>query len=150
MTQRIWTISTELSGTPRKIDVHLYDDLGSMRRAAMSFGKRIGEKIERGHFNGALAVTHGFRRYHVDADQGREVEMPDAAVLRLVRGHLTPEIVAHEVAHLAQWLYRIDTLETWGDDDDKALDHFSSDNEPFCYMLGGLFATVWDMLKEER
>ncbi len=150
MTTRIWTITTELSGRSREVEVHLYDSLGEMRRAATKFGKRIGEEIENGHFNGALAVTHGFRRYSIDADAGREVEQPAAAILRLVRGHLWPEVISHEVAHLAQWLYRIDTLETCGDDDDKALDHFNSDNEPFAYMLGGLFATIWDMLEGER
>lgn len=147
MTTRHWTISTELSGVPRQIDVYLYDDLGTMRRAAMSFGKKIGEEIERGHFDSALAVTHGFRRYHIDAD-GTETELPDVSVLRLTRGYTSPEVVSHEVGHLAQWLYRLDVLNE--DPLPLAIEHYGADNELFCYMLGGLFATVWEMLAEER
>lgn len=142
MTRRFWTVTIEID-EPREVNVYLYDTVEEMRAAAMEFATEVGEKVEEGHYDYALGVTHGYWRYR-DEDL-----LPEVVTMRLVRGHLLPEIISHEVAHAAQHLYLVDHLDG-GDSEDLAVDHFASDNETFAYIFGALFGAIWTMLEEER
>lgn len=143
--KRQWTITTEISGKERHIELVLHDDVKQMRAAARRFSKKLDEETERGFFGKTLAVAHAYRTY--DADIGIEADMPEVATIRFVRGHLLPEVTSHEVLHIAQWLYLADVL---GEDStDLAVNHFHAANERFAHMFGGLYAVIMEILKDE-
>jgi len=150
MTRRHWTISTELSGKTREIEVYLYDKVSHMRAAATRWDRsestayRIDFQPDK--YDRALAVTHSFSRVAIAPD-GAETPHPRVVILRLVRGFLTPEIVSHEVVHIAQHLYGLDMYERQGGAEH---DHWNASNEPFAYLYGGLFAVVAEMLDGEE
>lgn len=145
MTARAFTIKTELTGVDREIEVIVYDKVEHMRRSSRAHDKRwSGGRMPEGGYESALAVTHGYTRVHV-ADDGTETPHALAATLRLVRGHLSPEIVSHEVAHLAQHLYGLDLYESQGL---EGRDHWDAGNEVFAYLYGGLYATVMDIVSK--
>lgn len=139
--RRRWTITTHATGRPRDVDVILYDKLGHMRAAA-SRHSNTWEPDNIG-FDNAEGVCHGFQLFEIH-DDGTEEEQQRTAILRFTRGHVSPEIVSHEVAHAAQHLYGLDCIETG-----TAKDHFDSGNETFAHLLGDLFATVWTLTQEE-
>lgn len=145
MTRRKWTITTELTGRVRKIDVMLYDTLGQMRAATHRWNKVTGED---GRMDHSLAVCQSFSRIRVYKN-GSEKELPNVLIVRFVRGHLSPEIVAHEVTHAASHLYGIDYLPMLGVSE-VAKDHFQADNEDFAYIVGNLFSAFWKLLENER
>ena len=151
MTTRIWTITTELTGVDREVNVLLFDSTKNMRQAASRWlkaeGVLYGMEWKPGTYNHALAAMQGMNIVHV-SDGGVETPEPLAGRLLLVRGYLTPEIISHEVVHLAMHLYGLDFLAGMGGVKDIH-DYFNGGNEDFAYLYGGLFATVWDMLKEE-
>ena len=142
---RRWTITTELSGTDRSIELVLHDNVTQMRSAATRFSRKIGEAVPNGSFSGALAVTHSYRTH--DSDIGIEAGLPEVATLRLVRGHLGPEITSHEVLHVAQWLYSVDVLGEGSEE--LAVNHFHAANEVFAHMFGALYAVVLEILGDE-
>lgn len=144
MTRRHWTINTHLSGVEREIEVYLYDDKFKLRRAAREHNRRWSPSPD--GFRHAVGVTHGYTRIQIGAD-GTETPHPQAVTLRLARGFLTPEIVAHEVAHAAQHLYGLDLYESEGA---ELTDHWNAGNEKFAHLLGGLFTAVWGLLADER
>lgn len=139
MTRRRWTITTHATGRPRDIDVYLYDRPAHMRAAATRHSKAWETDFE--PFSNAAAVTHGFQHIRIH-DDGTEEEQQLAAIIRFSRENLTPEIIAHEVAHAAQHLYRLDCF----NEGDPAEDHFGSANETFAYLLGDLFEIIWTIL----
>ena len=140
MTRSHWTITTDLTGRRRDVDVFLYDKLSHLRAAATRHSKAWEPDFEPLVY--ATAVCHGFRGFRINPD-GSEEERTDAAILRFARGHVTPVIVAHEVVHAAQHLYGLDCLTT-----DSAKDHFTVDNERFAYLVGDLFNTVFNLFHE--
>jgi hypothetical protein len=144
MTRRHWTINTYLSGVEREIEVYLYDDKLKLRRAARDHGKRW--EMDGSGFANAVGVTHGYTRIGIGSD-GTETPHPQAATLRFARGFLTPEIVAHEVAHVAQHLYRLDIYDSVEQD---GKEHWNAANEEFAHLLGALFTTIWTLLEDER
>lgn len=143
-----WVIGTEISGRHREIEILLHGDLRGMRTAATYHDREIGKGKVNGAYKNALGLTSGWW-----SDEG-----PSAGHIRFTRGHTTPEIVAHEVAHMAMWLYRLDCLEgsytgdfsvAWPIDSKEVEDHFQPDNERFAYIMGALFATVWELVGSE-
>lgn len=131
---RHWTITTRVTGRKREVELHVYEGIGDLRRAASRFSRVVGE--EPGSFNDALGVCHGFHRLYVHANGG-ETESPLVAKIRLWQGNLTPLVVAHEIAHAAQHIYGIDY-----NDDQPIAEHMHSGNEDFAHLYGELFAAV--------
>lgn len=135
---RRWTITTHVTGKPRRVDVVLYNRVGDLRRAASRFARVIGEKP--GRFNDALGVCHGFNRFTINAD-GTESEDDLVGIIRLTATDLTPLIISHEIAHAAQHIYGLDYS-----DDRPVIDHMHSGNEDFAHLYGELFAAAWGVL----
>lgn len=147
-----YRINSEVSGRPRAIELIIYDDLRTFRAAAARHSGTPGE------FKDALGSTTGILSVHVNPDGSVDKDSTEGhfvAIVRLVRGYLTPEIVAHEVAHLCQWLYYCDGLEPIENDlavgpyidaptDPSA--HFTNHNERFAYMTGALFGVIWEIV----
>lgn len=132
MIRNNWVVATELSGKPREFEVILYSTLKEMRVAATEF-QDSGE----GHFREAGAVAQYRRK-----TKNGEPEI----VVRFVVGHLQPELVSHEIAHVAQLLYGLDMVKRR----DRAYAHFEIDNEGFAYLLGTLFGKIWNTLEMYR
>lgn len=137
---RHWTITIHATGKPRDVDVFLYDKIGHLRSAATKFANAW--SADGTNFSDTEAICHGVQKIHVAKD-GTETEEPLAVILRFARGRNDPVIVAHEVAHAAQHLYRLDCL-----DDRPAEEHFYADNETFAYLLSELFETVSALVAE--
>lgn len=137
-----WTIPTQRTGHPRDVEVVLYDNLSRMRGAATRHGNLWDG--DHASLSNALAVTHGFRVINIKPG-GTEEEQPLSAIIRFARSHITPEIVAHEVAHVAQHLYGLDCLTP----DSVTKDHFNTSNETFAYLLGDLFGAVWSLVSAD-
>jgi hypothetical protein len=146
MTARTFTITTELSGPERQIEVTVYDKVAHMRAAATRFDRAESTHyaIEPTSYEHALAITQTFSRT-VDAPDGTETPHPLSGVIRLARGNLGPEIVAHEVIHMAQHLYGLDLYAGQGGVEH---DHWDATNEVFAYLYGGLYATVLDVIRK--
>ena len=141
MTVRHWTVTTHHTGKPREVDFHLYDKTSQLRAAASRHSNAI-EPNPTDHTHTA-AVCHTFARIHIAAD-GTETDDPKAAIIRFSREKLNAEVISHEVAHAASWLYGLDLIGPG----DLAADHFTGNNEPFAYLAGDLFAAIWPMLYE--
>lgn len=139
---RSWTVSTHASGRPRDVELHLYSSARSMRAAANRWAVEVGTGET---FHNADGVCHGFDRIRVDED-GYEHEDELVCIIRLHEKRLRPDVVAHEVAHAAQHIYRLDLI----DEDGAVSDHMHAGNEPFAWLMGELFGAVWGAVTSER
>ena len=105
--------------------VHVYDTLAGMRAAADAFNGTDNE--------GALGVTQAW----TDED-----ERAVFVLVRLVEGHLTPEVVAHEMHHAATALYGAHV----GDRISRRA-HLTHGNEPFAHLFSDLYAHLVERLR---
>lgn len=113
-----------------------------MRAAANRWAEEVGNGET---FHTAEGVCHGFDRVWVDED-GTEHEDELVCIIRLNEKRLRPDIVAHECAHAAQHLYRLDLM----DGTEPVGDHMHAANEPFAWMLGEVFGAVWGAVTSRR
>lgn len=107
-------------GEREEVHVHIYDTLDDMVAAAHAFNG--------GDDSGALAVTQ------VYVDENRRTSF---VVVRLVQGHLTPEIVAHEMHHAATALYGAHV----GDRISRRA-HLHHANEPMAHLFSDLYGRL--------
>lgn len=142
MTRRRFTITTDITTKPREFDLFIYDTLGTMQGAAKKWAKVA--QPDDSDFSDTAAVVHGFQRFKY-GPAGEEIESPTVAIVRLVKDRLTPHIVSHEVAHLAQHIYGLDY-----DDGLPVEEHMHSGNENFAFLYSELFATVWSITERVR
>lgn len=117
--------STTASGRRRTVQVHVYDDVERMRRAASQWRAKPDS-----HYDRAEGVTHCVERRRYEPD-GTVVIHPSAGIIRLWTGRLTTEVVAHEAAHMACGIYRMDHN---GNDPNEDME----DEEVLCYLVGEL------------
>lgn len=119
-----FTVSSRATGRRRTAVVFIYDTAEQMRTAATAFNGNPHSDSE--------AVTQAW-----DARPGHGDSLPAAMTLiRLHRGRINTEIVAHEVTHAAMAMYRVDQVLPFS----RARVHFHNANEPFAYLLGELLA----------
>lgn len=130
---RRWLITTHTTGRPRQVEVRLYTDLNHLRGAATRYTADVASPID---FSNAAGTCHGFVRER-EGKNGEWIQHPLCAIIRLAADHLTPLIVAHEVAHAAQHIYGLDY-----DDGEPIAEHMHSGNEDFAYLYGELFNAV--------
>lgn len=133
MSTRRWVVTTHVTGKPRAVEVRLYTDLNHLRGAATRYAAWSGESVS---FSEAAATCHGFTREKFVRGEWRE--HPTVAIIRFAETHLSPLIIAHEVAHAAQHIYGLDF-----DDEKPIAEHMHSGNEDFAFLTGELFAAVW-------
>lgn len=105
---------------------------------------------QRPYLQGALASCFGFalghERYRVPAD-GPARKTPDHGEIVLLRTHLDAEPVVHECAHMALAYARRKRLDPLGGPRDGLA---TTDEETFCYALGGLTTSVMAGLRRHR
>lgn len=133
MKARTWRVTTHVTGTRRAVEVRLYSDLNHLRGAATRYAASAGESIS---YSEAAGTCHGFTTEKFVRGEWRE--RPLVAIIRFAETHLTPLIIAHEVAHASQHIYGLDF-----DDEKPVAEHMHSGNEDFAYLYGELFAAVW-------
>lgn len=68
-------------------------------------------------------------------------------VLQLIQGRMSHGLVAHEVVHAAQWLYRLDVIPE--SEHLLAEAHFTVANEVFAHMVSDLLRNVAYALDEQ-
>lgn len=138
---RTWTITTYATARPRDIELHLYDDALSMKAAANKWALEAGTGE---NFDYAEGICHGFEPTWVD-DDGVQHEDNLVCLIRLHTKRLQPEVVAHEVAHAAQHLYRLDAM----DGTEMLADYMHAANETFAWILGEVFGAVWSAVTSD-
>lgn len=125
MTKRLIRLTSSALGEPSRVRVYVYDDLDHMQRDAIAFSGDEGNA-------GAAAVTHAWTD-----DESRT----NLITMRLCRGRLGTEVIAHEMHHASTALYgatlpdKVDRVEV--------LNHH---NEPFAYLHGELVRKLVDRL----
>lgn len=105
------------------VEVYLYDTPEAMRRA----GRRFSGATD---LDDAIGLCQGST--HIDADGGATFR----PVVRLVRGHLGTEVLAHEMHHAVTAIYG---CMVEGQPTSEVLTHY---NEPFAYLYGRLLARL--------
>ena len=109
--------------------VHIYETLDEMRAAADAF-------VGLAENGGAYGVTQAW----ADED-GRTTDV----VVRLARGWLTPEIVAHEMHHAATALYGAHV----GDRISRRA-HLNHHNEPMAHLFSDFYGRLVEHFTEDR
>ena len=114
---RLIRVSSRALGERRTLRCYVYPTLAEMIAAA--------DRFNGGDHAGAWAVTQAWTD-----DEGRA----RVVVLRLAETHLSAEVVAHELHHVAAALYG-----SIVDSDCSVRDHLHHANEPFAYLFSDLF-----------
>ena len=108
--------------------VHVYDTLEELRTAATNYGGA--------DYSTAAGVCHGF-----GFTTGRAPQL--MALVRLCRGHVSSEVVVHEMAHAAAHVYGAGALRPYS----RALPHMNAGNERFAYVASDLTVAVFAQLR---
>lgn len=117
-------VSSRALGPRIYVHVYVYDTVAAMRTA--------GEAFNGNNQDGALGITQAW----VDAG-GRAGKV----VVRLARGHLGTQIVAHEIHHAATALYGAQVS-----DRVSRVAHLNHYNEPFAHLYSDLLCRLVDRL----
>lgn len=125
LTSTRFQVATSASGQRRTIDVWVYDTLEELRAAAHRFNPL------RSFIDAAGCFQHSGYRWP-------SPEQAWFGIIRLYRGQLTTETIAHESTHAAAEIYFADCTQ-W---DSRARAHFRGDNEPLAYMVGQLASRI--------
>lgn len=127
---RRFTIETEATGHLRTVDVRIYPTARHMQRAVRRNSIATGRPQS---YKGAEGVTSCFRREVFDGEKWTAT--PEAGAIYLVEGRLTPEVVAHEAAHMAVGIYERDDFEHgWHEDLFPSMKW----EERFCYLVSDI------------
>lgn len=118
-------LTSRALGSLSRVRVYVYEDGDRMRADATAFSGCQ-------HETDVLGVTHAWTD-----DKGRAA----LVTMRLIRGHLSTEILSHEMHHASTALYGA----TLPDSVDRA-EHFTHFNEPHAYLHGQLLAKLVDRL----
>lgn len=112
-------VSTQHIDTPNVVKVIVYDSAKDFSKYNEVGGYAIGltNKKSRSYTNTRYLDYHK----HI-------------ITIRLVKGKCPPEVVCHEIAHAACYLFTIERFSLSVDDIDS--------EERFCYIMGDLFAKV--------
>lgn len=114
----------------------VYDKKLDMQAAAQRHAENVGEIHDGDYHAKAGAVAHSFEKIRID-ENGSEVLLPDAGIIRLQKRNLGSEVVTHEVTHLAWNIYRTDCEEKLGSPS-KDIEN----EEILCYLVGDLARKV--------
>jgi len=114
-------VTTTATGRRRTVLVLVYDQVEDMRREASA-----GDGQDHSRADGVCQLTRGYRW-----------PMPDHVplVIRLHRGELYTEVIAHEATHAAAEIIRADAVPGW---DTRARTVLRVDFEPLAYAVGEL------------
>jgi hypothetical protein len=129
-------IATDRVGPRRWCWVAVHPDLDHFRAAANRTAPHHGLAF----WDGCLGCFQPaiYRERHVDGEWiGRWPANGYAGVLRLIEGHVTSEIVAHELVHAAAQIYRMNVRQgiRLGEDCGER-------EEQFAYVYGGLSGSL--------
>jgi hypothetical protein len=141
MPQR-FRITTDHIGPRRWCWVVIHPNVGHFHAAAI----RTAPHHDRGWWNGCLGCFQPvtYREREVDGTWvGRWPANGYAGVLRLIDGHVTAEIVAHELVHAALAVYRMNVR-----GDVRLGEDCGEREEQLAYIHGQLYASLEPQLRE--
>ncbi|WP_432845985.1 hypothetical protein ACQPXB_35930 [Amycolatopsis sp. CA-161197] len=133
---RRFAISTDRIGPVRWCWVRIHPDLDDFRAAAQRTAPWHGA----GYWDGCLGCFQpvSYRERFVDGHWvGRWPANGYAGVLRLIDGHVTSEIVAHELVHAAAQIYRMNVRS-----DVRLGSDCGEHEEQFAYLYGELHGSL--------
>lgn len=125
MSERVITVSSRALGCREKVSVHVYETVEQLRRAATAYNGTDN--------HGTLGVT----QVSCWAKDGRL----RSVIIRLARGHLSTQIVGHEMHHAATAIYGD---HVGGRVSSKT--HLTHHNEPFAHLFSDLLCKLVDRL----
>ncbi|MBK6556279.1 MAG: hypothetical protein IPG16_03335 [Comamonadaceae bacterium] len=133
--------------------VVFHPDPDDMRRAAYRHDKSSAYRTHRpGSVDDALGLWQpASARARYDRKQRMWVDTtpPFAGVMRFARGHLTPDVIAHESTHAALHITR---LHDWSKDGHDGRADFGDDcdlaEEAFAYLLGDIVQSVTALVEQ--
>lgn len=126
-----FSVSSRATGVRRSVLVHVYEDREALLAAANAFG--FPEQSAPG------GLTHSFGYPHPAPEHLRHM-----ALIRLHRGQLDSNTIAHEAAHAALHIYFGDCAK-WHS---RARAHVTGNNEPLAYLIGDLTGAIHFKLHE--
>jgi hypothetical protein len=135
MSRRI-RVSSQALGCPATVNVFVYGTRESMLRAAHRFNR-----FDTTADDGVLAVTQAVFRQDVDAS-GAAGQWRCAPIVRLVRGSIGLQIVAHEMLHAATAIYGASLPE-----ETTAREVLTNCNEPFTHLYDELLTRIVERLR---
>lgn len=127
----------------------IHPDLDHMRAAAKRYDrKRFGPADSYDNAGGLWQPRPFASRYDRKTRRWIDTSSACAGVMRLARGHLDGEVIAHESTHAALHISR---LHAWWLDTSQApervvIEDMATDEEPFAYLLGGIAGEVGNLV----
>lgn len=131
------------NGPKRYVRIYLYDTVEELRKAASRFHYEAPDSDT----NKASGIFTPPTQHFKYAKDGSETDLTDphyGGMIRLARGHLTTEVIAHECIHAACAIYRLDITKSvvlWT--------HCNLREEQFAYLVGQLTDEVMWVLRHE-
>jgi hypothetical protein len=132
-----FTIDIHDARKPMSVQVKVHDNVAALRSAAARYTNQA-NSTRRGSKNAAdFSDTFGVcHRFHMANDSV-------VALVRLAPPHISAEILSHEMAHAAVWLWQIQNQF-------KGVVLEDSDDEWFCSVLGELVGHANTKLIEKK
>ncbi|WP_409463592.1 hypothetical protein [Amycolatopsis sp. GA6-003] len=131
-----FSIATDRIGPRRWCWVVVHPDLDHFRAAAIRTAPWHGTAYWDGCLGCFQPVAYR-ERHDGEAWVGRWPANGYAGILRLAEGHVSPEIVAHELVHASAQIYRMNV-----DRDVRLGDDCGEREEQLAYIYGELFASL--------
>ncbi len=118
---------------PMQVQVVVHETVQELRKAAQMFYSTWPKRDDEANdFMDTVGVCH---RFHLHDE-------PVVALVRLAPPNISPDLVVHELAHAAIWVWLVQTM--W----DEKLRLTEANDEWFCWILGELVRHTTDKLYE--
>lgn len=128
-------VSTRHTDHKRRIKVMVYDSIPEMHRAQRKRDGFVGKQQDPGWYTRMAACTNCAEWQKADGEPWIPM-----VTIRLVRGKMTPGMVAHESTHAAWYLYQKDVQKTVPD---------MKREEVLCYLVGHIFEQINSKLRQK-
>lgn len=126
--------------------VQIHDDLASMVAASRAHDELSGADNGTGEYYhpGVEGVTHRYER--VTYKDGEQKDYPNIGIIQLAAGHMSTQIVSHELMHAVLWAFRLkyDTASTG-----RLKWKMSWREEKLAYMYGDTFSELVRVLHKK-
>lgn len=133
----------------RYIRVIIHPGTDHLVAAGHAHNRRRGGQQDLNGSAGMFQPSSFDSRYNRHRRQWIDTTGPFAGILRLSRGWLTGEIIAHESAHAALHLWRLHNWSKPGREPGADLgEHCSDLEEAFCHLLSGIAGSVNEIVHQ--
>lgn len=138
---RSFTIATDRIGPRRWCWVRVHDTVEQLRTAAQRLNPRVAHDRNGDGWQGCYGVFQPSPSWHNDAGETWWHPNGYAGTIRVAKGHVTAEIVAHELVHAATQIYRMNVRRRV-----QLGTETGQREEDLAYIYGELSAALYDHL----